>query len=84
MYRDLFTEIHGFLRYKNVWLSHVPIHPQEMYRCEANVHGHIHKNSESPELPFPYINVNWDYWQRPVSLEEIRNIIRDNKKSDDR
>lgn len=77
-YRKIFHEIHGFLRYKNMWLSHAPIHPQELYRCAANVHGHIHKNAATPELEFPYINVNWDFWRRPVTLDEIRDTIAEN------
>ncbi len=71
-YRRLFTQIHGCLRYKQFWLSHIPIHPQEMYRCRGNVHGHIHKNTNSPVIPYPYYNVNWDYHRRAVSLEEIQ------------
>ena len=73
-YLKIFESIHGFLQYKQMWLSHCPIHPQELYRCVANVHGHIHKNTSSPLLPPPYLNVNWDFWGRPISLEEIRTI----------
>lgn len=80
LYRDSFDQIHGFLKYKNLWLSHCPIHPQEMWRCGANVHGHIHKGAATPELPFPYINVNWDFWRRPVSLDEIKQIVSDHAK----
>jgi len=76
LYRNLFESIGGLVAYKGMWLSHCPIHPQEMYRYSANVHGHIHKDSNSPELPFPYINVNWDYWHRPVSLDELKEIIK--------
>ena len=74
-YAREFTNLHGFRRYKQMWLSHCPIHPQEMYRCRANIHGHIHKGGDSPVLPFPYINVNWDFWQRPLPLEEILHMI---------
>lgn len=75
LYLNYFAEVKGFLKYKNLWLSHCPIHPQEMYRCKANVHGHIHKGTESDELEYPYINVNWDFWQRPVSINEIKEMI---------
>lgn len=78
-YQEYFSEIHGFLKYKNLWLSHCPIHPQEMYRCNANVHGHIHKNTNSPELPYPYINVNWDFHRGVVSLDDIKKIVLENK-----
>lgn len=67
-----FEEIHGFLRYKKFWLSHCPIHPQEMYRCAGNIHGHIHRNTNSMELPLPYFNVNWDFLRGPIHLDEIK------------
>ena len=73
-YRNVCEHVYGIVKYKQYWLSHCPIHPQEMYRCVANIHGHIHKNSNSSELGPPYINVNWDYWHRPVSLDEIRSL----------
>lgn len=75
-YLKYFEDVLGIIKYKNMWLSHCPIHPQEMYRCEANVHGHIHKNTDSPCLGYPYININWDFWERPLSLEEIRTLIK--------
>ena len=28
--------------YKNFWLSHAPIHPQEMRSRKGNIHGHLH------------------------------------------
>jgi len=67
-----FESIHGITKYKGMWLSHCPIHPQEMYRCSLNVHGHIHKNTNSPLLDKPYFNVNWDFWRRALDLDEIR------------
>lgn len=75
VYLKRFEWVGGAVRYKNLWLTHIPIHPQEIYRCAANVHGHIHKNAATPPLELPYINVNWDFWQRPVSLNEIREML---------
>jgi calcineurin-like phosphoesterase family protein len=74
-YLQYFEEIYGFLKYKNMWLSHCPMHPQELYG-KVNVHGHIHKNTNSPLLNMPYLNVNWDFWRKPVSFDEIRETIR--------
>lgn len=78
-YLKYFESLHGFYKYKGVWLSHCPIHPQEMYRCKANIHGHIHKNAGTPELEFPYINMNWDFWGRAGHFEkDIKPIIKEN------
>jgi calcineurin-like phosphoesterase family protein len=41
----VFEEIHGMLRYKKCWLTHCPIHPDEMRRCVLNVHGHVHNQT---------------------------------------
>lgn len=71
VYLKYFEDVHGFLRYKQMWLSHCPIHPQEMHRVTLNVHGHIHKNTASALLGFPYFNVNWDFHSRALSLEEV-------------
>jgi calcineurin-like phosphoesterase family protein len=38
---EVFKEIHGMLKYKGVWLTHCPIHPDEL-RGKPNVHGHVH------------------------------------------
>lgn len=41
----VFAEIHGMLKYKSMWLTHCPIHPDEMRSRKCNVHGHVHANS---------------------------------------
>ena len=40
-YLRTFTEIYGILKYKNMWLSHAPIHPDEL-RGKNSLHGHTH------------------------------------------
>ena len=78
VYAQYFQKIYGFTKYKSFWLSHAPIHPSEFYRMKLNVHGHIHKNTDSPLLPYPYFNVNWDFWGRAINLDEIRNFYDNN------
>lgn len=36
--------VSGLARYKGMWLSHAPIHPDEL-RGKPNVHGHVHYSS---------------------------------------
>lgn len=79
-YAEVFDEIHGFVKYKHFWLSHVPIHPSEFYAKKLNIHGHTHAidkqtGKDKDILPLPYFNVNWDFWGRAVSLTEIRTLI---------
>ena len=42
---EVFEEIHGIIKYKNFWLSHCPIHPDEIRGQCGNVHGHVHSKS---------------------------------------
>lgn len=77
-YLKYFDGIFGVHSKYGLILSHVPIHPQEIaFRWTTNVHGHIHhieRNLKSPE----YINVNVDVrGSLPISLEEIREEIKD-------
>lgn len=52
---NIFEEIHGILKYKNMWLTHCPIHPDEMRKCKLNVHGHVHQHT---------IMKGWGPWRR--------------------
>lgn len=42
---SVFEEIHGMLKYKGFWLTHCPVHPDEMRGRKGNVHGHVHLKS---------------------------------------
>lgn len=74
VYQKYFEDVHGFLRYKEMWLSHCPIHPQEMFRCKLNMHGHIHDKAQTKPIGYPYLDVNWDFWRRALSLDEVLKI----------
>ena len=64
--------------YKSLWLSHAPIHPQEMRNRAGNVHGHLHEervllDSETGETDPEYFNVNLDVNNYQfVSLDTIK------------
>ena len=60
--------------YKNTWLSHCPIHPQELRNRDGNIHGHLH-NSIVPDLR--YFNVNLDVNEYDfVPLNKILTSLR--------
>ena len=40
-YLKVFKEVEGIVRYKHAWLTHAPIHPDEL-RGKINIHGHVH------------------------------------------
>lgn len=71
------VKLHGFKKYKKYWLSHCPIHPNELYRSKGNIHGHVHATGNSKEILEPgYFNVNVDvndYY--PVAFETIQAAV---------
>jgi len=69
-YKDTKIEIQrGITKEYGFWLSHAPIHPDEL-RGHKNIHGHVHNKTINDSR---YINVcceNIGY--TPISLDEIR------------
>lgn len=69
VYLKYFNNIYGMLGYKGFWLSHCPIHPDEL-RGKRNIHGHVH-NSSIPDDR--YINVCVEALNGvPISLDQLR------------
>ncbi len=40
-----YDEVHAALSYRNYWLTHIPMHPQELRGRKGNIHGHLHGNN---------------------------------------
>lgn len=73
VYLKVFKEVYGLLKYKEFWLSHAPVHPNEL-RGRVNLHGHVHYNSISNRDYFNCCPENlWKLKGRClISLEELR------------
>ena len=59
VYLKYFEDIQGVCKYKGYWVSHAPIHPDEL-RGKSNIHGHVHSQSiknQYGEYDKRYINV---------------------------
>jgi len=41
-YLEVFDEVYGLRSWNSYWLSHCPIHPQELRNRKGNIHGHLH------------------------------------------
>lgn len=68
---DAFDEVHSLLKYKEFWLSHAPIHPEEL-RGKKNVHGHVHTESVS-DLEYLNVSVDSSFMNFfPRTLREVR------------
>lgn len=73
---EVFEEIHGMLKYKGMWLTHCPIHPDEMRGRKANLHGHTHDYNIKDDRYFNCCADSlWTKYNKVfVSLEDIRKI----------
>jgi calcineurin-like phosphoesterase family protein len=68
-YSEYFRVMPGVMRYKEFWLSHAPLHPDEL-RGLRNVHGHVHHRSIDDER---YLNVSVEaIGGCPVTLDKLR------------
>jgi calcineurin-like phosphoesterase family protein len=66
---EVFVEIHSMYKHKEFWITHAPIHTDEL-RGKKNIHGHTHGHVlDDPR----YLNIcleQTDY--TPIDLNEVR------------
>ena len=68
---DVYDDVHSLLKYKEFWLSHAPIHPDEL-RGKKNVHGHVHAASVE-DIRYMNVSVDSSFSAfKPRTLEEVR------------
>ena len=74
-YLKYFSEIYGIRKYKGHWLSHCPIHPNELRGC-PNIHGHVHQNTIRDgygDIDERYVNVCVENTGGfPIAFEDIK------------
>lgn len=68
-YLELGYDVKGMMKYKSFWLSHAPIHSDEL-RGKLNIHGHMHSNviDDSRYLNVSCERVNYE----PITLDDVR------------
>lgn len=67
------NRIYGMAKYKRAWLSHEPIHPDEL-RGLVNIHGHVHGQNITDDRYFNTSCENIDY--KPISHDKIIDTFR--------
>lgn len=76
-YSEVFDEIHGAYRYKRCFLTHIPIHPMELYGGH-NVHGHCHRGGpgdlENGDRWWSYYNAILEF--NDYSLVPFERVIK--------
>lgn len=78
---DWIEHLNPLTNYKGFWLSHCPIHPDELRNRTGCVHGHLHSESVTlnKEKDSRYFNVNIeDNNYQLVSLDTIKNYFKEN------
>lgn len=75
LYKESLFEVQlPFYSYKNFWISHCPIHPDEILNRNGCIHGHLHKNVLGDK---EYFNVNLDVNDYQfVTLEVIKEYFK--------
>lgn len=75
-YLEVFDEVHSMKKcsYQGVkyWITHCPIHPMEMRKCNLNIHGHMHEHSlDDPR----YVNACLEHTNyEPIWIEHLLGI----------
>jgi calcineurin-like phosphoesterase family protein len=59
--------VEGMVYYKEYWITHCPIHPQELTFVKGNIHAHIH------EMTIPEVEVSVDYWDKKATFKSSSN-----------
>lgn len=82
-YVKYFNKIAGLIKHRNMWFSHAPIHPCEIRKARANVHGHKHadiimSSKHDGYADDKYFNANVDVLgYAPINLDTIEEMVMD-------
>ena len=68
-YTKYFKDIRGAFELYKMILTHIPVHPEQLNRFDANIHGHIHDRKIDDKR---YVNVSVEQINAtPISLDEV-------------
>ena len=71
---ETYDKVYSLLKYKEFWLSHAPIHPDEL-RGRVNIHGHTHYHVIDDHR---YVNICVEHTNfSPANIEIVRKYIRE-------
>ncbi len=80
-YLRAFSEIYGIIKKWGYWLSHAPVHPDEL-RGRVNVHGHVHYATIPDDRYFNACveNANIQFKSPLFSLDQLRKHLEERTK----
>ncbi|QHZ59873.1 metallophosphoesterase [Alteromonas phage vB_AmeM_PT11-V22] len=75
---DVYDDVVALTSKRKYWISHCPIHPQEMRGRLGCVHGHIHSKKVMVDylVPEPYVE-DWEYLNACVEHTNYKPITFD-------
>lgn len=79
---EVFDHISGDIKYKEFWLSHIPIHSEEL-RGKCNIYAHTHYAKVEDESRYFCTSLEQTGF-KPVCLAEIRQHFEYQKKLEER
>lgn len=71
-FHKAFNWVSGPIKYKEFWLTHIPVHPAEL-RGKMNIHGHMHRAKIVDKRYFCTSCEQLNY--TPISLQDLRKIM---------
>ena len=79
-YVPYFKDVRAYHRLDQIWMSHIPIHPESMGRVIANVHGHIHNRTVllpdgTPDIRYYCVSAERTGY-RPVEWSDVVKSIQ--------
>jgi calcineurin-like phosphoesterase family protein len=77
-YLKYFEEIYASRKIDNLFMTHIPIHPESIRYDWTNVHGHVHNNVERLHFGPRYLNVSTEVTDyRPLHIDEVKQLAKD-------
>lgn len=78
-YLTYFKDILAYKIFDVFILSHIPVHPQQLHRFKANVHGHLHDkwvvtDTGSADHRYVCASVERTEWA-PIAVEEVKEYL---------
>jgi calcineurin-like phosphoesterase family protein len=70
-YLKYFERVMGGFRKYDMWITHMPMHPLELYGY-PNIHGHTHYNTLWMDDRYLNAAIEWLPGKRPLTLDEVR------------
>ena len=72
----VFDTVHGLVSRNGCWLSHAPVHPDELHG-KYNIHGHVHSHSIKDPMYYNACLENTEF--KPKKYQEIISWFKENK-----